>query len=174
MSGRLPPQPEGCSCSSWWAYGSGLNNPLHTSTFFLLLRVSLSFSCCGVLSCVGQRRFDSGGGGFPQGYRRFFHSHHWRIAPVVTGELFGHTRTTYLACTKASFAYFGEKSGASSKRLFSIQQTRGVYFGRGLAGSRTELLKATPFFLLLICFFANANQDNVQMLKTWQVSLLRC
>lgn len=40
---------------------------------FLLLHLSLSFSCCEVLSCVKQWCFDSGKGGFPQGYCSFFH-----------------------------------------------------------------------------------------------------
>lgn len=113
-------QPGGCSCSSWWAYGSGFNSPLHTSTFFLLLHLSLSFSCCGVLSCVGQRCFGSGGGGFPQSLCRFFQSHDCRLALVITQELL-HTTTTCLACTKVSFTYFGAQSGPSRKRLFSSQ-----------------------------------------------------
>lgn len=94
---RLVSQPEGSSCSSWWAYGSSFNSPLHTSTFFLLLHLSLSFSCCEVLSCVVQRCFDSGGGGFPQSYCRFFHSHDCRISLVITQELFGYTTTMCLA-----------------------------------------------------------------------------
>lgn len=73
-SSRLVSQPEGCSCSSRCAW-SGFNSLLHTSTFFLLLHLSLSFSCCEVLSCGEQRCFDSGRGGFPQGNCSFFHSH---------------------------------------------------------------------------------------------------
>lgn len=121
MTCRRVSQPEDCCCcSSWWAYRSGFYSPLHTSTFFLLLHLSLSFSCRWVLSHVGRRGLDSGGGGFPQSYRRFFHSHDWPIALVIISRaVWVHNNDLLLACTKVPFTYFGAQSGSSSKRLVS-------------------------------------------------------
>lgn len=59
------------------ARSCGFNNPLHTSTFFPHIHLSLSSSCCAVLACVKQLCFDFGKGGFPQGYSSFFHANNY-------------------------------------------------------------------------------------------------
>lgn len=129
---RLVSQPRGCSCSSRWARGSGFNSPLHTSTFFLLLHLSLSFSCCEVLSCVG------GSDALTLAEEDFLKAagasstHMIAVALVITQRLFG-TKTMCLALTKVSFTCFGVQSATSSKKTLLPSVNTGDLSWAGLS-----------------------------------------
>lgn len=150
----LVSQPEGSSCSSWCAYGRGFNSPLHTSTFFLLLHLSLSFSCCGVLSCVRQQCFDCGGGGFPQSYCRFFHSIDCQIKLLITQELFGYTKGHVCPAQKCASHILDCNQELTAKDSFLVSKhllRLEIYCGRAWREAVELVLKVIPFLLFLIC-----------------------